>query len=210
MVARPVLAAREYDTIPPDGYLQRKASAMSIFSNPASSTPAETAAYVAALLDLLGDNDPVVVLRETPAALQRFLDTIPAPIAARPESPGKWSIRDVIQHLADSELVGGFRLRMVLAHDRPPLVGYDQDLWASRLRYRDVELHDAFEQFTALRRGNVRLWQNLTAEDLVRVGLHGERGEESLEQMRRLYAGHDRLHLQQLERIRASLLPMTV
>ena len=183
---------------------------MSIFSNPASSTPAETAAYVAALLDLLGDNDPVVVLRETPAALQRFLDTIPAPIAARPESPGKWSIRDVIQHLADSELVGGFRLRMVLAHDRPPLVGYDQDLWASRLRYRDVELRDAFEQFTALRRGNVRLWQNLTAEDLVRVGIHGERGEESLEQMRLLYAGHDLLHLQQLERIRASLLPMTV
>jgi hypothetical protein len=183
---------------------------MSIFSNPASSTPEETAAYVAALLHLLGDNDPVVVLRQTPAALERFLDTIPAQIAARPEAPGKWSIRDVIQHLADSELVGGFRLRMVLAHDRPPLVGYDQDLWASRLRYRDVELRDAFEQFTALRRGNVRLWQNLAAEDLIRVGLHGERGEESLEQMRRLYAGHDLLHLQQLERIRASLLPVTV
>jgi hypothetical protein len=183
---------------------------MSIFSNPASSTPEETAAYVAALLGLLGDNDPVVVLYQTPAALERFLDTIPAQIAARPEAPGKWSIRDVIQHLADSELVGGFRLRMVLAHDRPPLVGYDQDLWAGRLRYRDVELRDAFEQFTALRRGNVRLWQNLTAEDLVRVGLHGERGEESLEQMRRLYAGHDLLHLQQLERIRASLLPVTV
>ena len=183
---------------------------MSIFSNPASSTPEETAAYVAALLDLLGDNDPVVVLRQTPAAIERFLDTMPAQIAARPEAPGKWSIRDVIQHLADSELVGGFRLRMVLAHHRPPLVGYDQDLWASRLRYRDVEVRDAFDQFTALRRGNVRLWQNLTAEDLVRVGLHGERGEESLEQMRRLYAGHDLLHLQQLERIRASLLPMTV
>jgi hypothetical protein len=183
---------------------------MSIFSNPASSTPEETAAYVAALLHLLGDNDPVVVLRQTPAALERFLDTIPAQIAARPEAPGKWSIRDVIQHLADSELVGGFRLRMVLAHDRPPLVGYDQDLWASRLRYRDVELRDAFEQFTALRRANVRIWQQLNSTDLDRVGIHGERGEESLEHMRRLYAGHDLLHLQQLERIRASLLPVTV
>jgi len=183
---------------------------MSIFSNPASSTPTDIAAYVAALLHLLGDNDPVVVLRETPAALQRFLETVPPRIAASPEAPGKWSIRDVIQHLADSELVGGFRLRMVLAHDRPPLTGYDQDLWASRLRYRDVEVGDAFEQFGALRRANVRIWQSLTAEDLARVGLHSERGEESLEHMRRLYAGHDLLHLQQLERIRASRHPVAV
>ena len=183
---------------------------MSIFSNPASSTPTDIAAYVAALLHLLGDNDPVVVLRETPAALQRFLETVPPRIAASPEAPGKWSIRDVIQHLADSELVGGFRLRMVLAHDRPPLTGYDQDLWASRLRYRDVEVGDAFEQFAALRRANVRLWQSLTAEDLARVGLHSERGEESLEHMRRLYAGHDLLHLRQLERIRAARHPVAV
>jgi hypothetical protein len=183
---------------------------MSIFSNPASSTPTETAAYVAALLHLLGDNDPVVVLRETPAALQRFLDAVPARIVATSEAPGKWSIRDVVQHLADSELVGGVRLRMVLAQDRPPLTGYDQDRWASRLGYRDVEVRDAFEQFSAIRRANVRLWQHLTPTDLVRVGIHNERGEESLEHMRRLSAGHDLLHLQQLERIRAAVLPAAV
>jgi len=183
---------------------------MSIFSNPASSTPTDIAAYVAGLLQLLGDNDPVIVLRHTPAALERFLDTVPAQIVASSEAPGKWSIREVVQHLADSELVGGFRLRMVLAHDRPPLTGYDQDLWASRLKYREVEIRDAIEQFTVLRRANVRIWQQLNPTDLVRVGMHGERGEESLELMRRLYAGHDLLHLQQLERIRASLLPVTV
>jgi len=181
---------------------------MSIFSNPASSTPTETAAYVAGLLRLLGDNDPVIILGLTPAALQRFLDAVPAQIVAIPEAPRKWSIREVIQHLADSELVGGFRLRMVLAHDRPPLLGYDQDLWASRLHYRDVDVHDALEQFTALRRANLRLWQHLSPANLVRVGIHGERGEESLEHMRRLYAGHDLLHLEQVKRIRASLLPV--
>jgi hypothetical protein len=180
---------------------------MSVLSNPASSTPADTAAYVAALLQLLGNDDPVAVLRETPAALQRFLDTVPRQIVTTPEAPGKWSIGEVVQHLADSDLVGGFRLRMVLAHDRPPLTGYDQDLWASRLHYRDADVHDAFEQFTAVRRANLRLWERLTPTDLTRVGRHGERGEESLEHMRRLYAGHDVLHLKQLERIRASLLP---
>ena len=183
---------------------------MSIYTNPASSSPPETVAYVAALLGLIGEKDPVTVLRETPAALQRFLDTVPGDVVTKPEAPGKWSITQVVQHLADSDLVGGFRLRMVLAHDRPPLVGYDQDLWANRLGYRDVEIYDALEQFTVLRRANLRLWENLSPADLARVGMHAERGEESLEHIRRLYAAHDLLHLNQLERIRASFAPNAV
>lgn len=179
---------------------------MSVFSNPASATAADTAAYVSALLGLLGDHDPVVVLGQTTAALERLVDSVPTELAGREEAPGKWSIRQVVQHLADSELVSGFRLRLILAHDRPPLTPYDQDLWASRLTYRDVDLRDALEQFAVLRKGNLRIWQKLSPADLARVGLHGERGEESLEHLRRLYAAHDLLHLRQLQRIRATLL----
>jgi hypothetical protein len=178
---------------------------LSIYSNLSSSTPKEIETYVAGLLDLLGDQDPVSVLSATPEALQRFLERVPAQIVAKAEAPGKWSIRDVVQHLADSELVGGFRLRMVLAHDRPKLTGYDQDLWADRLQYGTVEVRDAMNQFSALRRANVPIWSRLTPAELLRVGLHGERGEESLDRMRRLYAGHDILHLRQLERIHSSL-----
>lgn len=178
---------------------------MSVYSNLASSTPADTSAYVAALVDLLGDKDPVAVLRATPDAIDRFLAGLSHAATSTPEAPGKWSIRQVVAHLADSELVGGFRLRMVLAHDRPPLTGYDQDLWAARLDYRNADLRVAREQFSALRRANVRLWERLSPADLQRVGVHGERGEESLEHLRRLYAGHDLLHLRQLERIRASV-----
>ena len=134
---------------------------MSVFSNLSSSTAAEVKSYVSGLLELLGDHDPVQILEQTPAALRRLLDTVPPEAVGRPEAPGKWSIREVVQHLADSELVGGFRLRMVMAHDRPSLTGYDQDLWASRLRYSDVDVQDAVEQFTALRRANVRLWAGL-------------------------------------------------
>ena len=182
---------------------EQRTESMSVFSNPASSTPSETAAYVAALLGLLGDTDPVPILRQTPAALEQFLAPLPPEVVTKPEAPGKWAIREVVQHLADSELVGGFRLRMVMSHDRPALAGYDQDLWANRLRYQEVNLRDALEQFTTLRRANLRIWQNLSPADLGRVGVHGERGEETLEHMRRLYAGHDLLHLRQLERIRA-------
>jgi hypothetical protein len=176
---------------------------MSIFTNPASASANDREQYVAGLLGLLGRDDPLAVLRQTPAALEHFLANVPAAIETTPEAPGKWSIRDVVQHLADSELVGGFRLRMVLAHDRPTLAGYDQDLWAERLRYSEVDVQAAFEQFNVLRRANLRLW-HLTPTDLARVGQHAERGTESLEHMRRLYAGHDILHLRQLERIRAS------
>jgi hypothetical protein len=180
---------------------------MSIFSNPAAASADETAAYVNALLALIGDADPVAVLRGTPDAIRQFLDRVPRGIESRAEAPGKWSIRDVIQHFADSDLVGGFRLRMVLAHDRPVLTGYDQDRWASRLRYSEANVGDAFDQFAALRAANNRLWGRLTDADLRRVGRHGERGEESLEHMRRLYAAHDLLHLRQLERIRTALVP---
>jgi hypothetical protein len=179
---------------------------MSIYTNSASSTPAETAAYVDALLGLLADQDPVEVLRKTPAVLERFLETVPGQILTVPEAPGKWAIRDVVAHLADSELVGGVRLRMVLSHDRPTIVGYDQDLWAERLRYREVDVRDALEQFSMLRRRNMRLWESLGPADLARVGRHSERGEESLGHMRKLYAAHDVLHLRQLERIRTSLI----
>ena len=167
--------APESASVPTD---QSDPFTMSIFSNPASSTAADISAYVAGLLGLLGDNDPVTILRQTPADVQQFLDTVPAEIMARPEAPGKWSIREVVQHLADSELVGGFRLRMVLAHDRPALAGYDQDLWASCLNYRDVEIRDSLEQFTELRRANVRIWQRGPTE-LLRVGLHGEEGRKA-------------------------------
>ena len=93
---------------------------MSIYTNAASSTPAETEVYVAGLLGLLANQAPLEVLRNTPpAALEQFLATVPAQILAVPEAPGKWAIRDVCAHLADSELVAGVRLRMVLAHDRP-------------------------------------------------------------------------------------------
>jgi hypothetical protein len=142
-----------------------------------------------------------------PEALARFVDAVPPEVVTIAEAPGKWSMRDVVQHLADSELVGGFRLRLVLAQERPPLTGYDQDLWAERLRYREVDVRDALEQFTVLRKANLRLWESLGPADLLRAGLHSERGEESLEHLRKLYAAHDLLHLRQLDRIRAALVP---
>jgi hypothetical protein len=93
----------------------------------------------------------------------------------------------------------------VLAQDRPPLTGYDQDLWSQRLHYDTLPIDEALDRFEVLRRSNLRLLANAKPDDLQRVGVHAERGEESVALMVRLYAGHDLLHLRQLARIRKAV-----
>lgn len=178
---------------------------MSVFSNSASSSAEQVRAYVAAVLDLLGTRDPIDVLEGTSDDVREATAGLSDAQLSRPELPGKWSLKHVVQHLADSELVWGYRLRMVMAHERPPLTGYDQDLWSERLHYDRLPIDEALDRFTVLRRSNLRLLAEAAPEDLQRVGLHAERGEETVSHMIRLYAGHDLLHLRQLARIRQAV-----
>ena len=90
---------------------------------------------------------------------------------------------------------------MILAHDRPALQGYDQDRWAEELRYADSDVQGALEQFSVLRAANIRLLERTSPDERRRVGIHAERGEESVEHLLRMYAGHDLVHLKQLARI---------
>jgi hypothetical protein len=178
---------------------------MSVFTNPADRSAEQAAAYTAAVLDLVGERDPMEVLRATAAALDAALTGLTADQLVRPERAGKWSVRHVVQHLADSELVWGYRLRMVLAHERPALAGYDQDRWAARLGYDRADPQQALRDFATLRGMNLRLLHDASPADLQRVAVHAERGEESVGHMIRLYAGHDLLHLRQIERVRAAV-----
>jgi uncharacterized damage-inducible protein DinB len=178
---------------------------MSIFTNRASNSAAEAKEYTAAIIGLVGDRDAMDVLTSTESGLRRAVAGMPAADWARPEAEGKWSVAQVVQHLADSDLVWGWRLRMVLAHDRPTITGYDQDRWADRLRYDLAHVDEAIEQFRVLRGGNLRLLARATPQDLQRIGVHSERGEETVAQMIKMYAGHDLLHLRQIARIRGVL-----
>jgi hypothetical protein len=122
----------------------------------------------------------------------------------RPEAPGKWSVLQVIQHLADSELVMGYRIKMVLTQDRPPLPGYDQDQWAGEFHYDQAPLALALGQLRGLRAAHLHLWTRLTPPQLERVGLHTERGPESVGHLLRLLGAHDLVHRRQIDRILAS------
>jgi len=175
---------------------------MSVFTNPGSASKQHADAYIAAILEVLGNQDPLGVLEGTPAAFARLLEGLSREELRTPEHARKWSIQQVLAHMADSEIVWSWRLRMVLAHDRPPLTGYDQDLWAERLGYAATDTQQSLRVFTYLREGNLGLLRRATENDLQRVGIHDERGEESVRHMIRLYSGHDIVHTRQLERVR--------
>jgi hypothetical protein len=178
---------------------------MSVFSNTSNDSAEDRAKYAGAVLDLVGGRDPMDVLRQTPEAARAAVAGLTPAQLRTPEREGKWSIAHVLRHLADSEVVWGWRMRLILAQDRPPITGYDQDLWAERLHYEDAEAATSLDALRVLRRDNLLLLDRATPDDLKRVGVHSERGEESIGYLRGLYAGHDLLHLNQIERIKKAL-----
>jgi hypothetical protein len=159
----------------------------------------QPAEYQRHLLGLLGDDDPAAVQRATPPVLRALAEDAGDRIRTRPE-PAEWSVLECLGHLADAELVVAGRYRWILAHDEPPLVGYDQDLWVERLRHNDDDAGDLLRTFEVLRAANLSLWERTSAEERARVGMHSERGPESFELTFRLLAGHDRFHLDQARR----------
>lgn len=178
---------------------------MSVFSNTAKDSAEDRARYATAILDLLGSRKPLDVLRDTPEAARRATMGLTGAQLRQPEMAGKWSIAQVLRHLADSEVVWGWRMRLILAQDRPAITGYDQDLWADRLHYAEADPTDSLDAMRVLRRDNLALIERAAPGDMQRVGVHSERGEESAAYLMRLFAGHDLLHLNQVDRIKTAI-----
>jgi uncharacterized damage-inducible protein DinB len=177
---------------------------MSVFTNPADGAPAAAAAYIEAVLGMLGDREARPVLGATPGEFAALIAGVPEERLRRPEAPGRWSTGQVLAHMVDSELVWSVRLRRVLGEERPTLGGYDQDAWARRLLYEHADPRESLRQFEQVRWINLTLLDRVPDSDLDRVGVHAERGEESVHHMMRLYAGHDLVHLAQVRRILAA------
>ena len=175
------------------------------FSHPASAASDAAARYVQSLLDLLGDRDPIEVQSRLATSLERATAGLSPVQLRQPEKPGKWSVIEVVQHLADSEIVTGYRIRLILAGDTPAIPAYDQDAWAQRLRYVATSLPDAVEQTRLLRLRLLELLRGLRPDEWERAGMHSERGRESVRQITKLQAGHDLLHLRQIERIKSAI-----
>jgi hypothetical protein len=178
----------------------------SVFSNTGGAVDATTAApaYTRALLDLLGNQNPLEVLSVQGSEIARLTRGLTIEELRRPEASGKWSVLQVLDHLTDAEMVSGARLRYILAEDNPIIVGYDQDRWAAQLRYGTADLESLLSELAAFRSRTLRLLRDLTPAELERVGQHTERGPESVGHMMKLMAAHDLVHRRQLARIRGA------
>lgn len=175
---------------------------MSQFSNPAGRAPEAAGAYVRSLVALVGTRDPIEVLTELPGWLEARTTSLDDAQRRRPEAPGKWSVHDAVQHLADAETAFLWRTRLIAAEEgEPALQGYDQDRWAAHLRYQGAPFAEVLEEVIVMRRRNLRFVRTLEPHELERAGRHVERGRESLSLMLSLMAGHDLVHRRQIDRI---------
>jgi hypothetical protein len=121
---------------------------------------------------------------------------------ARP-APGKWSAREIVHHLADSEMTSAVRLRLLVASDRPQIAGYDQEEFARRLYY-DRPIEASLDAFKSARRTTGEILDRMTEAEWAREGTHTEHGRYTVEQWLEIYAGHAHNHAQQIRVARAS------
>ena len=157
--------------------------------------------YKARILRHQTGADPLILQARAPDVLAALVEGLPAEQLDHRPAPGKWCIREIVAHLAEDELVGAYRIRLILSAPGVAIQAFDQDVWASTGRYSTRDIIDSLVLYRTLRFANLTLLQSLTAREWDMFGVHAERGIESLRDIAMYYAGHDINHFRQIERI---------
>ena len=159
--------------------------------------------YVQRIQGKLAGQDPLKVQSTTAKKLARLIKgATPAKLRKRP-APEQWSPAEILTHLADAEIVTSWRVRSILGAPGTPIQAFDQDAWVAAGHYGKRDARKSLEQFRVLRETNLALYKMLAPEQWKHYGIHAERGEESIERIVSMMAGHDINHLEQVERILA-------
>jgi hypothetical protein len=161
-------------------------------------TPQE---YTQRLLSYCEGKDPLRIQRAAAEKLAKLIKGKTKKQLTRRPSPDKWSVGEIMAHLADSEIVIGWRLRQILSTNGTPIQAYDQDQWASTFDYAHRDPRESLSSFRVLREANLALLKAVPAKLMENYGVHSERGNESVRHLSRMVAGHDVNHLGQVERI---------
>ena len=154
--------------------------------------------YIARIESYLGKDDPLDVMRSTPAALRRAIRGAPRSRLARRPAPGKWSAAEILAHLVDTDLLWGYRMRKILETTGARLDWVEQDQWCRKLRYAAVPPPASLTAFDGLRRWNLALLDRLPPARRRAWGAHSSFGHLSVTRIVRMLAGHDRNHLRQV------------
>lgn len=157
--------------------------------------------YTQRMLGNIEGKEPLAVQRQTAGKLARLIRGLSKKQLARKPAPGKWSIAEILAHLADAEIVGAWRMRHIIGNSGQPIQAFDQNIWASTFDYAKRDAAKSLEAFRVLRENNLAMLKALPKELWENYGMHQERGKESIAHIVRMYAGHDLNHLAQVEKI---------
>ena len=147
----------------------------------------------------LGDAPPHDVLDMTAVTIARLIRSCDTARLTRSPAPGKWSLRDILCHLADCEITFAFRLRQTAAEPHHAIQPFDQDSWAAP--YSKLDGREALETFTVIRRWNMLFIRAVGAAMESKPVKHPERGEMTFRTIIETMAGHDINHLRQIENL---------
>ena len=157
--------------------------------------------YTQRVVGYIEGKQPLAVQAATAKKLERLIKGVPTSKLRKRPAPEKWSVSEIVAHLADAEIVGGFRMRLILGAPGTPVAAFDQDSWVTSGHYEKRDPRKSVEQFRVVREANLALLKSLKPEQWKHYGMHSERGQETIEHIVRMFAGHDLNHLQQIERI---------
>lgn len=159
--------------------------------------------YIKRISSHVEGKQPLHVQAATAKKIERLIKGVsPAKLGKRP-APGKWSVNEILAHLAETEIVGSFRMRMILGSPGTPITAFDQDAWVVSGHYEKRDPRKSLEQFRVLREANLLLLKSLKPEQWKHYGIHSERGQETIKQVAKMFAGHDLNHIAQIESILA-------
>jgi len=157
--------------------------------------------YTQRLVSHTEGKEPLLLQRAAAKKLAALIKGKQKKRLMRRPAPGKWSIAEIMAHLADSEIVIGWRLRQILSTNGVPIQAYDQDRWASTFDYAHRDPRQSLESFRVVRESNLALLKAVPRPTWENYGVHQERGNESVGHFVRMVAGHDLNHLRQVEAI---------
>jgi hypothetical protein len=157
--------------------------------------------YKARFAAYVEGKDPITMQRETPRTLAHLVYGVPAPELAHKPAPDKWSVTEILAHMAEDELSSTWRYRQMIEHDSPALLGFDQQLWSHLGDYASWKPQEALEMFRLLREANLRMFARLTPAHWQRHGVHAERGQLTVQDLCRHMAAHDMNHIDQIRKI---------
>ena len=162
----------------------------------------DTAKYLERIRGYAGTGESLELL-QTPGMIAALIAEATEQQLRKRPAEDKWSIGEILAHLAEDEIATAWRYRQMVEHNGIDLAGFDQDMWAKLGDYAARAPHESLELFRLLRQANVQFLQRLLPEQWECYGIHAERGRITVRQLAAHMTGHDANHVEQIRRILA-------